>query len=155
MASQLSITSIFPSGQPIPSRHTCDDENTSPPLRISGVPEGTKSLALIVDDPDAPRGTFVHWVLFNLPPETSVIRPGVDVTREFSGAREGMNDFGDEGYGGPCPPPGGPHRYFFHLYALDSTLDLETGATKKEVTQLMESHIIEEADLIGTYHRES
>ena len=109
----------------------------------------------MVDDPDAPRGTFVHWVLFNLPPDTSVVRVGANIGRDFEGACEGVNDFGDEGYGGPCPPPGGPHRYFFRLYALDSTLDLESGATKKQITQAMEPHIIEEADLIGTYQRAS
>lgn len=153
MASDFSISSDFPSGEPIPTVHTCGGENTSPSLRIDGVPENTGSLALIMDDPDAPKGTFVHWVVFNLPADTSVIRAGIDVADDFPNASEGMNDFGDMGYGGPCPPPGGPHHYHFRLYALDSILDLSAGATKKQVTQVMDGHVLAEANLIGTYQR--
>ncbi len=150
----FSLTSAaFTSGDRIPANHTCEGDNVSPPLTIEGVPEGARSLVLIVDDPDAPRKTFVHWVAYNIPPDASILSAGTDPGEDLDGAIEGVNDFGDFGYGGPCPPPGGPHRYHFRLYALDTELDLEEGATKKQVTQAMDGHVLDETDLIGTYER--
>lgn len=149
----ISLTSgAFDSGASIPARYTCEGENISPPLTISGFPEGAQSLVMIVDDPDAPGKTFVHWVAYDLPADTSVIAEGADIENDVQGV-EGMNDFGDRGYGGPCPPPGAPHRYHFRLYALDTRLELETGASKKQVTQAMDGHVLAETDLIGTYAR--
>lgn len=145
----------FHSGEPIPPEYTCDGVNTSPALRWSGAPEGTRAFALIVDDPDAPGKTFVHWVLYNLPGGTSQLPAEVDIEDEFGGAAsEGANDFGGQGYGGPCPPPDhGEHHYHFRLYALDAELDLGPGATKQQLTDAMDGHILAETDLIGTYQR--
>jgi Raf kinase inhibitor-like YbhB/YbcL family protein len=138
----------------IPTVHTCDGANTSPPLKWSDVPEGTKSLALIVDDPDAPdpnapKRTYVHWVLYDIPPTTSEL---ADDGALPSGARDGRNDDGKRGYGGPCPPVG-RHRYFFKLYALDTMLgDLGT-LTKDVLERAMRGHVIADAELVGTYER--
>jgi hypothetical protein len=129
----------------IPKKFTCDGEDVSPALMIEDIPENTKRLALIVDDPDAPAGTWVHWVVFNIP-KTDVIEEG-----EVPG-KQGINDFGKLQYGGPCPPSG-THRYFFKLYALDEKLDLKEGCHKKDLLKAMEGHIIEEAELIGLYQR--
>ncbi len=129
----------------IPRRFTCDGEGTSPALEIQDIPEGTRSLALIVDDPDAPSGTFVHWVLFNVAPTDSIARgskPGV----------EGTNDYPGLGYGGPCPPSG-THRYYFKLYALDALLDLKEGAERDKLERAMQGHIKAEAQLMGLYGR--
>lgn len=152
------VTAAFDSGDVIPRKYTCEGDNVSPALSWTNVPEGTRSMALIVDDPDAPRGTFVHWVLFNLPPETGTLPENLQVDEHFSESEfqpvEGVNDFGDMGYGGPCPPRGDTsHRYSFRLYALDTTLDLGEGATKKQVTQAMDGHVLDEADYMGTYRR--
>jgi Raf kinase inhibitor-like YbhB/YbcL family protein len=144
----------FPPNGSIPSAHTCDGANTSPPLKWSGVPDGTKSLALIVDDPDAPdpkapKRTFVHWVLYDIPPTTSELAEGAAPP---PGTREGRNDNGQRGYGGPCPPVG-RHRYFFKLYALDTTLgDLGT-LNKDGLERAMRGHVIADAELVGTYER--
>jgi len=147
-------TAAFAEGQPIPSRHAYDNQDLSPALQWSGVPPATKSLALICDDPDAPMGTWVHWVLYNLPPDTTGLSEGVPKTPELAnGARQGANDYKKIGYGGPCPPPGKPHRYFFKLYALDAAPDLKPGATKKELLKAMDGHIIAEGQLMGTYQR--
>lgn len=137
----------FENGGKIPSECTCDGDDTSPALRISEVPGGTQSLVLIMDDPDAPVGTFDHWVVWNIPPTTTHIPKGA----EPEGV-QGITSFGKEGYGGPCPPSGS-HRYFFKLYALDSTLDLSEGSTKGDVEQTMEGHVLDEAELMGTYER--
>ncbi len=150
----LSITSkAFTEGGMIPMKYTCDGEDVSPPLAISGVPEKTKSLALISDDPDAPRGTWVHWVLYNLPTGTSEL-PEKMATKEIleSGARHGFTDFGSFGYGGPCPP-GGTHRYFFKIYALDVVLNLSGKITKKDLVAAMQGHILAEGQLMGKYKR--
>lgn len=150
---QLTSTA-FNEGAPIPAKYTCDDKNVSPPLKWSGVPANAKTLVLIADDPDAPVGTWVHWVLYELPAGVSELRE--DVTRsQFipAGGRQGINDFKHLGYGGPCPPPGKPHRYFFKLYALDVALDLKPGATKKEVEGAMDKHVVAQAQLMGTYQR--
>jgi Raf kinase inhibitor-like YbhB/YbcL family protein len=152
---QMQLTSTaFTEGAAIPAKHTCDAKNVSPPLKWSGVPPGAKSLALIVDDPDAPAGTWVHWVLYDLPATTSEL--GEDVPKNqyvAGGAKQGLNDFRHLGYGGPCPPPGKAHRYFFKLYALDAVLDLKPGLTKKDLESAMEKHILGRAQLMGTYQR--
>jgi Raf kinase inhibitor-like YbhB/YbcL family protein len=147
-------SSAFAEGQSIPKKHTCDDKDVSPPLKWSGAPVLTQSFALIADDPDAPVGTWVHWVLYDVPAATSELAEGVDRSQQLpSGARQGINDFHRVGYGGPCPPPGKPHRYFFKLYALDQVPGLKAGATKKELLKAMEGHVLAEAQLMGTYQR--
>jgi Raf kinase inhibitor-like YbhB/YbcL family protein len=152
-AMQLTSTA-FIEGGPIPVRFSCDGSDASPALKWSGVPGGAKSLVLIADDPDAPVGTWVHWVLFDLPASASGLTEGAPKSQYLpGGAKQGLNDFKRLGYGGPCPPPGKPHRYFFKLYALDALLDLKPGATKKEVEQAMEKHILAQGQLMGTYKR--
>ncbi len=144
---------VFHEGGSIPARYTCDGEDVSPPLEWSGVPEGTKSLALTCDDPDAPAGLWVHWVVFDLPPSAAGLPERVPATPEIpSGGRQGKNDFRKIGYGGPCPPAG-THRYVFTLYALDSTLGLPAGATRKDLLAAMRGHALGEATLTGTYSR--
>jgi Raf kinase inhibitor-like YbhB/YbcL family protein len=152
----LQVTSTaFAEGQPIPKKHTCDDKDLSPPLKWSGAPTNTKSFALIADDPDAPVGTWVHWVLYDLPPATNELAENIEKSQYLpGGARQGLNDFHRLGYGGPCPPPGKPHRYFFKLYALDKLLDIKPGATKKELLKAMEGHVLAESQLMGTYQRQ-
>ncbi len=130
------------------ARYTADGENVNPPLNIDGIPENTKSLALIMDDPDAPRGTWVHWVVFNIPPTIKEI-PENTVPE---GAVVGKNSWGKSAYGGP-DPPSGIHRYFFKLYALDTTLDLDASATKANVEKAMEGHILAQAEFVGKYGR--
>lgn len=142
------ISPAFEHNQPIPSKYTCDGENISPPLIVEAVPENTKSLVLIVDDPDAPMGTWVHWTLWNIAPDTKEI-PENSVP---AGAVEGMTDFGKPGYGGPCPPSG-THRYFFKLYALNKTLELNSAATKADIEKAMEGFLLGQAELIGLYSR--
>ena len=150
---QLTSTA-FKEGESIPSRFTCDESNVSPALKWSGVPAGARSLVLIADDPDAPVGTWVHWVLYDLPAGTSELAEDTPKSQYLpGGAKQGLNDFQRLGYGGPCPPPGKPHRYFFKLYALDTALELKPGATKKEVERAMEKHILAQAQLMGTYKR--
>lgn len=139
---------VFKNNEPILPKYTCDGENISPPLQISGTPEGAKSLVIIVDDPDAPGRTFVHWTVWNIDPEIGEI-PENSVPK---GGKEGMTDFGRPGYGGPCPPSG-VHRYFFKLYALDTILDLPEGAAKQDIEQAMQNHILAKCELIGLYSR--
>jgi Raf kinase inhibitor-like YbhB/YbcL family protein len=150
----LQVTSsAFENGKPIPARYTCDGEDISPPLKWSGLPQGAKSIALIADDPDAPMGTWVHWVLWNLPP-IAELQEAVPTTASLpSGAKQGISDFKRPGYGGPCPPRGGPHRYYFKLYALDAALDLPAGAKKSDLEKAMRGHILAEGQLMGTYKR--
>jgi len=147
----------FSDGFPIPVDCTADGRNQSPSLRWGDPPEGTKSFALICDDPDAPRGTFVHWVLFNLPAEARELPPGVDGVPDLTDlggdVRQGTNGFGRIGYAGPSPPPGEPHRYFFKLYALDIRLGLAAGATKDQVLEAMRDHQLAEGRLFGVYGR--
>lgn len=144
----------FKEGETIPATYTGDGKNTSPSLRWTGAPEGTKSLALICDDPDAPRKTWVHWVIFNIPSSSHGLPEAVP-TRETlaDDARQGKNDFGKIGYGGPSPPPGKPHRYYFKLYALDTGLDLPAGSTKDELLGAMKGHVLAEGQLMGRYGR--
>jgi hypothetical protein len=142
------MSSAFQEGGNIPRRYTCDDLNVSPPLRWSGIPSGTKSLALIADDPDAPMGTWVHWVLFDVPPDLTGLEEGITGT-----GIDGKNDFRRLGYGGPCPPRGKPHRYYFKLHALDILLKLKPGATKAEVERAMQGHILAQGQIMGLYGR--
>ncbi len=147
-------TTAFVEGQPIPRRHAFDDQNLSPDLHWSGVPPATKSLALICDDPDAPMGIWVHWVIYDLPPDITGLAEDVPKSPELaSGAKQGLNDYKRLGYGGPCPPPGKAHRYFFKLYALDAKPDLKPGLTKKDLLKAMDGHVIAEGQLMGTYQR--
>ncbi|MCE5319316.1 MAG: YbhB/YbcL family Raf kinase inhibitor-like protein [Parachlamydia sp.] len=146
--SMLKIESpAFKNKEKIPAKYTCEGKDRSPPLLFSCIPAKTKSLALIVDDPDAPMGTFDHWIAWNLPPTTTELAEGASVPSE------GINGFGSSNYRGPCPPPGKPHHYFFKLYALDTTLDLEAGSTKAALENAMKGHILSEAELVGLYQR--
>lgn len=147
-------SSVFTEGTMIPARYTCDGQNISPPLEWENAPTGTKSFALINDDPDAPMGTWVHWVVYNIPPNVMSLDENIRPDREFkNGMRQGSNDWPKIGYGGPCPP-GGTHRYYFKLYALDTMLDLKPEATKAQLLQAMEGHILAEAQLMGKYKRQ-
>ena len=159
------ISSAFEQGAKIDKKHTVEGEDVSPPLSWAGVPTGTKSLALICDDPDAPSprkpaaDPWVHWILFNIPADVSQLPPGIQRKRtpdEMPGARQGVNSWSSDnlGYRGPAPPPGsGSHRYFFKLYALDSELDLNAGASKQQLLKAMTGHVLAEGQLIGTYER--
>ena len=154
MSFELS-TPAFQPGAPIPKDYTCRGRGVSPELNWGDPPAGTQSFALIMDDPDAPSGTFVHWVIFNIPAETGSLPENVPKVDELpSGSRQGRNDFRKIGYGGPCPPPGKPHRYFFKLYALDRSLDLKPGASKQEVEKAMQGHTLEKAEQMGRYQRQ-
>jgi len=156
MAFSLS-SAAFKEGAAIPGKYTCDGADLSPPLSWSGAPPGTAAFALIADDPDAPAGTWVHWVLYDLPAATSQLPENVaksDAPAGLSGALQGRNDFRRTGYGGPCPPPGPAHRYFFKLYALDASLKLKAGATKRDVEAAMQGHVLGTAQLMGTYARQ-
>lgn len=149
----LTLTiSAFGESQPIPSKYSCDGSNVSPALQWSNVPDGTKSFALVVDDPDAPNTTFTHWVLFDIPAETRSLAEG-----QRAVGIAGRNDFQQEGYGGPCPPANhDAHRYFFRLYALDvESLGLSQGARKEEALAAMQGHILEQTQLMGRYKRRS
>ena len=147
-------TPAFAEGGLMPQKHAFDDKNLSPALRWCGVPAGAKSLALICDDPDAPQGTWVHWVLYDVPPATAGLAEDVAKSPELcGGAMQGVNDYQKIGYGGPCPPPGKPHRYFFKLYALDTKLERKPGLTKTELLQAMDGHVLAEGQLMGTYQR--
>jgi len=152
--SELKLTSTaFKEGEAIPRGYTCDGANVSPPLEWTGVPKSAKTIAIIADDPDAPSGTFVHWVLFNLSAEGLGLIENTPQTETLNGGGvQGKSDFGKVGYGGPCPPSG-THRYFFKFYVLDSELSLKPGATKADVEKAMEGHIVGQAQLMGTYKR--
>jgi Raf kinase inhibitor-like YbhB/YbcL family protein len=146
-------SSAFQEGKSIPSIYSCDGKDISPPLIWSGAPVGAKSFALIADDPDAPRGTWVHWVLWNLPASANELKEALpSIPHLPSGALQGKNDSGDSGYGGPCPPSG-THRYFFKLYALDTMLSLKSGATKSQLEASMKGHELAQATLMGVYSR--
>lgn len=151
---KMSLASAaFSEGAAIPRKYTCDADNVSPPLKLENVPEKTQSLAMIVEDPDAPAGTWTHWVIFNIPPSTRVLPEHVPAKGELdSGARQGLNSSKKIGYDGPCPPSG-THRYFFKLYALDTRLELRAGITKTELAKAMKGHVLAETQLMGTYRR--
>jgi len=154
-AMSFNLTSTaFTAGGTIPKKFTCDSSDASPALAWTDPPAATKSLALIMDDPDAPVGTWVHWVLYDLPPSARELPEGVPKQEELpNGARQGRNDFRKIGYGGPCPPHGPAHRYFFKLYALDAKLNLKPGATKADVEKAMKGHILAQAELMARYQR--
>ena len=153
MALQVTSTAFSPGGM-IPKKSTCDGADVSPQLAWTDPPAGTESFALIADDPDAPVGTWVHWLLYDLPASTRELAEGVPKQEQLpSGARQGRNDFGKIGYGGPCPPPGKPHRYLFKLYALDAKTNLKAGATKGDAERAMKGHVLGQAELMGRYSR--
>src|SRR5882724_7980046 len=150
-------SSAFSEGQPIPRAYTCDGVNISPPLEWSGVPKTARTIAIVCDDPDAPDapgGAWVHWVLYNLPADNIGMVENLPATESLkAGGFQGKNDFDKIGYGGPCPPSGTAHRYFFKIYALDSELPLRAGATRAELMKAMEGHIVVQGQLMGTYRR--
>ena len=150
----MELTSTaFDSGELIPSRYTCDGEDLLPPLAWSGVPDSARSLMLIVDDPDAPGGTWVHWVVYDLPTDVKGFPSGIALEQLKSwGAAQGRNSWGRDDWGGPCPPSG-THRYYFKLYALDAKLGLEPGATKQEVLEAAAGHVLAQGELMGRYRR--
>lgn len=140
-------TTAFQQGKPIPKKFTCQGEDVSPDLAFIDAPEGTKSFALIVDDPDAPNGTFDHWLVWNIPGDSQGLPEGAEVPNQ------GKNSYGENSFRGPCPPPGKPHRYFFKLYALDATLNLPDGSSKSKLESAMQGHILGKAELMGTFQR--
>jgi len=147
-------TTAFENGAFIPKKFTCDGPDISPQLAWTEPPPGTKCFALIMDDPDAPSGTWVHWVLYDLPADTRELAEGVPKEPELlGGARQGRNDFGKIGYNGPCPPKGGPHRYFFKLYALDLRTNLQVGASKSDLERSMKGHVLAQAEIVGRFRR--
>jgi hypothetical protein len=152
---EMEITSsAFQNGESIPQKYSCSGQDVSPALAWSGVPAGTQSLALVLDDPDAPGGTFNHWVIYNIPAGTLELAEAIPGTAQLSnGAMQGKNSFGNIGYGGPCPPLGPTHHYYFTLYALDVTLDLAAGATKAQVLAAIKGHILAQAETMGTFRR--
>jgi Raf kinase inhibitor-like YbhB/YbcL family protein len=153
-AAELEVTSpAFLNGEKIPAKYTCDDQNVSPPFQWKGLPEGVQSIALIAEDPDAPGKTWVHWVLYNLPPTISDVPENIPPLKQLPACGwHGTNDFGSMGYSGPCPPSGS-HRYHFKLYALDTILNLEPGASKAQVLKAAQGHILAEAQVTGVYQR--
>lgn len=145
---------VFKEGGSIPLQYTCKGSDISPPLSWSGVPKSAKSMALICDDPDAPGMTWVHWVVYNISPDENGLKEDLAKSGTLPGGTlQGITDFRKIGYGGPCPPPGGPHRYYFKLYALDKKLELKAGATKDMLLKSMDGYILEEAQLMGTFKR--
>lgn len=152
--SEIVLTSAaFKEGQAIPRQYTCDGVNVSPPLEWTGVPKTAKTLAIIADDPDAPAGTWLHWVLYNIPADNIGFVENVPATENLkAGGFQGKNDFGKIGYGGPCPPSG-THRYLFKIYAIDGELPLQAGATKADLEKAMQGHVVAQGQLMGTYRR--
>ncbi|MFC1668480.1 YbhB/YbcL family Raf kinase inhibitor-like protein [Chlamydiota bacterium] len=149
------ITSqAFTNGEPIPQEHTCSGENISPELSWKNPPNGTKTYVLICDDPDAPVGNWVHWVVYNIPQEATRLPQKTPSSQRLSdGTLQGINDFRKVGYDGPCPPPGSPHRYFFRLYALDTELAIGPGYSKSDLLDVIKDHLLEKAELVGTFSR--
>ena len=147
-------TSSFPAEGTIPKKHTCDAQDISPAFTWTGAPPSTRSFALIADDPDAPVGTWNHWLIWNVPASVHQFAESVAKTPTLpDGSRQGQNDFKKVGYNGPCPPPGKPHRYYFKLFALDMPLDLRAGATRKELEAAMKGHVVAENQIMGRYGR--
>jgi Raf kinase inhibitor-like YbhB/YbcL family protein len=152
----IKVTSpAFDEGQHIPAKYTCEGEDVSPPLRWGNVPTDTRNIAIICDDPDAPGGTFTHWVLYGLPGTARELPEGIATQETLSfGSKQGASDFpGRVGYGGPCPPAGKTHHYYFHVYALDAALTLRPGATKEDLLSAMTGHVLAEGQLMGTYKK--
>ncbi|MFO8130237.1 MAG: YbhB/YbcL family Raf kinase inhibitor-like protein [Bacteroidales bacterium] len=153
MALKLYIDA-FPYGAEIPETYTCDGKDLSPELRWEGGPENAKSYALIMDDPDAPGGIFTHWIVYNIPPTERFLKKFMPVSKELgNGAKQEKNDFGNTGYGGPCPPPGEKHRYYFRLYALDTELSQRELLTRNSLNDELEKHTIDQAEYMGRYQR--
>jgi Raf kinase inhibitor-like YbhB/YbcL family protein len=152
--SEIKVTSVaFQQGQPIPRQYTCAGVNISPPLEWSGLPKTAKTIAIVVNDPDAPGGSWIHWVLYNVPADNIGFVENVPVSETLkAGGFQGKNDFGKIGYGGPCPPSG-THRYFFKLYAVDAELPLKAGATWPELEKALDDHVVGQGQLMGTYQR--
>jgi Raf kinase inhibitor-like YbhB/YbcL family protein len=147
-------SSAFKQNEAIPKEYTCDGADLSVPLSWKNVPEASKGFALIADDPDAPRGTWVHWVIYDIPVNLRELSAGIGHDESLqNGTRQGKNDFGKIGYGGPCPPSGPAHRYHFRLYALDQMTGLKSKATKQQLLDAVKGHVLAEALLIGTYKR--
>jgi len=149
-------TSAFAPGSPIPRKHTCDGDDVSPALSWSGAPAGTKEFALLCEDPDAPGGTFVHWVVWGIPGGTTDLHEGIaagDAVPGLGHAHQGTNGFRIRGYRGPCPPPGKPHHYHFHVYALSDRIDLPAGSTVERLRAAMSGHVVAEGEVVGTYGR--
>lgn len=147
-------SAAFAHGSDIPQKHTCDGADLSPPLAWTSPPAGTKAFALVCDDPDAPSGLWVHWVLWGVPPTAGTLPEGVKQDPTLGdGSRQGRNDFGKLGYNGPCPPRGKPHRYFCRLYALDAAPSLEPGATRQQLLDAIKGHTLGQAELMGRYGR--
>lgn len=146
-------SAVFDEGEPIPTRYTCDGVDISPPLEWDVLPENTESIALICEDPDAPGGLWTHWIIFNLPPGTRNLKEHV-MEREVldNGAMQGLNDFGRIGYGGPCPP-GGTHRYYYKMYAMDIKLDLPPQTRRNELLEAIDGHILDQGQIMGVYTR--
>jgi Raf kinase inhibitor-like YbhB/YbcL family protein len=151
----ITLTSpSFSAGAKIPKKHAGDGDNLSPELAWSKSRMAVESYAVIMEDPDAPSGTFIHWVIFNIPAEASRLPEGVPVKAGIPGiGRQGVNDARTNGYYGPCPPPGKPHRYFFKIFALDKVLDLRSGCTASQLQFAMQSHLLDSGELMGSYHR--
>lgn len=152
---EIKVTSkSFKEGEMIPAKFTCDGDDISPDIAWDKIPEGTKSFAIIADDPDAPHKTWVHWVIFNISPDKKELLEHMSSNESLlNGAKQGVNDFGKTGYNGPCPPPGNPHRYYFKVYALDSVLQLGPRAQKPDLVKAMEGHVIGHGELMGKYAR--
>jgi Raf kinase inhibitor-like YbhB/YbcL family protein len=148
-------TKAFQSSETIPSKYTCDGADVSPDLTWEGAPQGTKGFALICDDPDAPSGTFTHWVLYGLAGGITQLPENIDKKEEVASpkCKQGMNDFGKLGYGGPCPPRGSKHRYFFKLYALDADIQVSSKPKKSDLETAMKGRILAQTELVGTYQR--
>ena len=147
-------SSGFASGAGIPDKYTCKGEDVSPALQWSGAPSNAAAIAVIMDDPDAPSGTWVHWVIWDIPASAHSLTEGVPRQEQLQdGARQGRNSFGKIGYNGPCPPPGKTHRYFFRVYALDRKLDLPAGADRAQLDSAMQGHILAQGEYMGTFHR--
>lgn len=147
------VSAAFKDMVPILSKYTCDGADISPPLAWQNIPAGAQSIVLVCDDPDAPAGDWVHWVCYDIPPDVTGLDEDVPAAKTLpSGGKQGVNDFGNIGYGGPCPP-GGTHRYFFKVYALDTMLNLPAGQTKKQIEKAMRGHVLASGELVGVYTR--
>ena len=148
------MSDVFEEGDIIPTRHTCDDINISPPLRWDSLPERTMSFAILCEDPDAPLGTWTHWIIFNIPPDVMELSAELEKKEHLEkGITQGINDFGYAGYGGPCPPEGEEHRYFFRIYALDTTLNLGPEVKREEFSRALDANVLDEGQLMGIYGR--
>ena len=148
------MSDVFDEGEMIPARHTCDDINVSPPLRWDSLPERTISFAILCEDPDAPMGIWTHWIIFNISPDIMELSAEIKNEEKLEkGMIQGINDFGYAGYGGPCPPEGEKHRYFFRIYALDTTLNIGPGAKREEFLKALNENVLDEGQLMGIYGR--